>query len=182
MRIISGKYKRRFIKPPKNLPVRPTTDLARESLFNILVNKTDLEGKEILDLFSGTGAVSYEFMSRGTKSSLAVDSNYGSVKFIKKTAADFEMKGLTAIKGDVFKFLSGSRLTFDIIFADPPYDMENLDTLPDLVFENKLLKKGGYFILEHPKIYDFSNHPNFLEHRKYGKVNFSFFVNEEDKI
>ncbi len=178
MRIISGKYKRRFIKPPKDLPVRPTTDLARESLFNILENKLELNGKEVLDLFSGTGAVSYEFISRGCKSVLAVDANYRCTQFIKKTASEFEMKDLSIIKGDVFKFLAKTHLTFDIIFADPPYELENLDTLPDLVFDNKLLKTDGIFVLEHPKVYDFSGHPNFLEHRKYGKVNFSFFENK----
>jgi 16S rRNA (guanine(966)-N(2))-methyltransferase RsmD len=176
MRIISGKYKRRFITPPKNLPVRPTTDLARESLFNILENKTDLEEKSVLDLFSGTGAVSYEFISRGCKNVLAIDSNYRCTQFIKKTASEFEMKTLSTIKGDVFNFLSRTKLSFDIIFADPPYDLENLDTLPHLIFKNNILKDNGYFILEHPKIYDFSNHPNFLEHRKYGKVNFTFFL------
>jgi 16S rRNA (guanine(966)-N(2))-methyltransferase RsmD len=180
MRIISGKFKRRFITPPRNLPVRPTTDLARESLFNILESKTELEGKEILDLFSGTGAVSYEFMSRGVKRALAVDNHYKCVQFIRKTASEFEMKELNIIKGDVFKFLTNTNLCFDLIFADPPYDMENLDILPDLVFANHLLKESGYFILEHPKIYDFSSHPNFLEHRKYGKVNFTFFMNGED--
>ena len=180
MRIISGKFKRRFITPPKDLPVRPTTDLARESLFNILLSKTALEGKTVLDLFSGTGAVSYEFMSRGCRSTLAVDANYKCVQFIKKTAGEFEMKELTTLKGDVFKFLERTSLRFDLIFADPPYDMETLDKLPDLIFQKDLLKKEGYFILEHPKVYDFSGHPNFLEHRKYGKVNFSFFMNQED--
>jgi len=180
MRIIAGKYKRRFITPPKNLPVRPTTDLARESLFNILTSKIDLTGKTVLDLFSGTGAVSYEFISRGCKQVLAVDVNYQCVKFIRKTSSAFEMNELSVIKGDVFKFLTKTRLTFDLIFADPPYDLELLKTLPDLVFEKDLLRLGGYFILEHPKIYDFSNHPNFLEHRKYGKVNFTFFRNIED--
>ena len=178
MRIISGKYKRRLIKPPKDLPVRPTTDMARESLFNILENKTDFEGKSVLDLFSGTGAVSYEFVSRGCKDVLAVDSNFKCVQFIKKTASEFEMKDLLTIKGDVFKFLSRTKSSFDIIFADPPYDLENLDTIPELVFSNNLLNENGIFILEHPKIYDFSNHPKFVDHRKYGKVNFSFFENK----
>jgi len=161
------------------LPVRPTTDLARESLFNILSSKTDMEGKDVLDLFSGTGAVSYEFISRGCKNVLAVDANYRCTRFISKTASEFEMKDLNIIKGDVFKFLRNTHLTFDIIFADPPYDLETLQTLPALVFDNKLLKPDGFFILEHPKIYDFSEHPNFLEHRKYGKVNFTFFVNNQ---
>ncbi len=178
MRIISGKYKRRLIKPPKDLPVRPTTDMARESLFNILENKIDFEGKSVLDLFSGTGAISYEFISRGCKDVLAVDSNFRCVQFIKKTASEFEMKDLLTIKGDVFRFLSKTKSSFDIIFADPPYDLENLDTIPDLVFSNNLLNEKGIFILEHPKIYDFSDHPLFVDHRKYGKVNFSFFENK----
>ena len=175
MRIIAGEYKRRFIHPPKNLPVRPTTDLARESLFNILNNMVEWQGKSVLDLFSGTGAVSYEFVSRGCANVMAIDSNYQCVSFIKKTAADFNMENLKVMRSDVFRFLKSAALSFDIVFADPPYAMEGIDKLPDLVFENNLLNKEGIFILEHPRTYDFSGHARFNEHRKYGKVNFTFF-------
>ncbi len=175
MRIIAGEYKRRFIHPPKNLPVRPTTDLARESLFNILNNMVEWQGKSVLDLFSGTGAVSYEFISRGCNNVLAIDSNYQCVSFIKKTAAEFSMENLKVMRSDVFRFLKSTALSFDIVFADPPYAMEEIDKLPDLVFGNNLLNDEGIFILEHPRSYDFSEHPCFVEHRKYGKVNFTFF-------
>ena len=175
MRIIAGIYKRRFIHPPKNLPVRPTTDLARESLFNILNNKTYWNDKKVMDLFSGTGAVSYEFISRGVGSVLAVDSNYQCTSFIKKTASEFEMESLKVMRIDVFRFLKRTNNSFDIIFADPPYDLEGIEFLPDLIFDKKLLNTDGLFVLEHPRSYDFSNHPRFEEHRKYGKVNFTFF-------
>ena len=175
MRIIGGTFKRRFIHPPKNLPVRPTTDLARESLFNILNNILYWEEKNVLDLFSGTGAVSYEFVSRGCKNVLAVDSNYQCTAFIKKTAAEFEMENLRVTRADVFRFLKSVAISFDIIFADPPYSIEGIDLLPGLVFDNNLLKPEGIFVLEHPAAYDFSDHPRFREHRKYGKVNFTFF-------
>jgi len=175
MRIIAGKYKRRFIHPPKNLPVRPTTDLARESLFNILNNMVDWDGKKVLDLFSGTGAVSYEFISRGCESVLAIDANYQCVSFVKKTAAEFEMNSLKVMRSNVFRFIKGVKISFDLIFADPPYDLEGIELLPELIFENNLLSESGIFILEHPRDYDFSDHPRFEEHRKYGKVNFTFF-------
>ena len=175
MRIIAGTFKRRFIHPPTNLPVRPTTDLARESLFNILWNKIDFENKQVLDLFSGTGAVSYEFISRGSKSVIAVDANYKCTSFIKKTADEFGMNTLKVMKTDVFRFLKSAKISFDIIFADPPYDMEGVDLLPNLIFDNHILNTNGIFILEHPKTYDFSENPHFDEHRKYGKVNFTFF-------
>jgi len=175
MRIIAGEYKRRFIHPPANLPVRPTTDLARESLFNILNNIVEWQGKSVLDLFAGTGAVSYEFISRGCDRVLAVDSNFQCVSFIKKTASSFEMDNLKVMRTDVFRFLKSAKINFDIIFADPPYEMEGIDKLPGLIFDNDLLAGNGIFVLEHPRKYDFSEHPHFNEHRKYGKVNFSFF-------
>ena len=178
MRIIAGKYNRRFIKPPKDLPVRPTTDLARESLFNILNSRFDLEGKSVLDLFSGTGAVAYEFVSRGCGEVWAVDSNNRCTSFIKKTVAEFQIDELTVFRNDVFKFLQTVKKKFDIIFADPPYDMEQLDLLPKIVMESHLLNEGGVFVLEHSKVYNFSSYPGFTDHRKYGKVNFSFFQPE----
>ncbi len=175
MRIIGGTFKRRFIYPPKNLPVRPTTDLARESLFNILNNTVYWEGQKVLDLFSGTGAVSYEFLSRGCESVLAVDSNYQCTSFIKKTAGEFKMNNLKVMRTDVFRFLKSAKIKFDIIFADPPYSLEEIALLPDMIFDNNLLNPEGIFVLEHPISFDFSEHSHFKEHRKYGKVNFSFF-------
>jgi 16S rRNA (guanine(966)-N(2))-methyltransferase RsmD len=175
MRIIGGKYGRRNIRPPKNLPVRPTTDLAKESLFNILSNKTEFQDKLALDLFSGTGSIAFEFASRGCKEVIAVDKDYQCSRFIKSAAADFGMENLHTIRGDVFRFIQSSSGKFDLIFADPPYALAGIDTLSRLVFENDLLKAEGWLIIEHPREIDFSEQPHFVEHRKYGKVNFSFF-------
>lgn len=175
MRIISGSHRGRKIHAPKNLPVRPTTDLAKESLFNILHNQFDIEELEILDLFAGTGSISYEFASRGAHSVLAVDVNYACVKFITDTAGKLDMTQIKTIKGNVFRVLEQMNRKFDIIFADPPYDMEGIDNIPDLVFMNQLLKEGGRLIVEHPADIDFSSHEQFDQHRKYSKVNFSFF-------
>ncbi len=180
MRIVGGKYKRRIISPPKSLPVRPTTDLAKESLFNILNNITDLDGKSALDLFSGTGNIAYELVSRGAASVLSVELNFNCVKFIKQTAAGFEMDELQVMRSDVFRFLKTSRQTFDLIFADPPYALENIPEIPELIFSTNKLNKGGWLIIEHPRTVDFSEHPFFDSHRNYGKVNFSFFYYPEE--
>jgi len=175
MRIIGGKYAKRIIHPPRNLPVRPTTDLAKESLFNILKNKINLEEKTVLDLFAGTGALSYEFASRGCKSVIAVDINYQSLKFIKQTATSFGMNQIKPVRSDVFRFINSCRTKFDLIFADPPYDMENIPHISQTVFENELLNSNGWLIVEHPKTVDFSGEKFFVKHRRYGHVNFSFF-------
>jgi len=175
MRIIGGKFGRRIIKPPKNLPVRPTTDLAKESLFNILRHKADLEGKVALDLFAGTGSLSYEFASRGCASVLSVDLNYRCIQFIKDTARSFEMQQLQALKMDVFKFIKSTQSTFDIIFADPPYDLPNISEIGPLVWAHGLLNEDGILVIEHPGTIDLSSQTGFLEHRKYGHVNFSLF-------
>ena len=175
MRIVSGKYKGRLIRPPKKITARPTTDFAKENLFNILETRIDFAGKEILDLFSGTGNISYEFISRGSKSVLAVEKNYLHLQFIKKTANELEMPELKVIKKDVFKFLKSSPQKFDIIFADPPYQLKEIDQIPSIIFENNVLKENGFLILEHSKDSNFSEHPNFYEIRNYGSVNFSFF-------
>ncbi len=180
MRIISGKYGRRLIKPPKNLPVRPTTDMAKESLFNILSNKINFEEKSVLDLFSGTGAISYEFISRGCAPVTSVELNFQCVKFIRSTSANFQMESHKVIRSEVFRFLKSIRNKYDIIFADPPYVLENIDEISKLVFDNDLLNNGGLLIVEHPREVDFSNQKYFLEHRKYGKVNFSFFYYSTD--
>lgn len=182
MRIISGKYKGRRIQAPKNLPVRPTTDMAKESLFNILNNYFNFGGLKILDLFSGTGNVSYEFASRGAESIISVDGDFGCVNFIKKTASEFDMN-ITAIKSDVFKFLEKSKNTYDIIFADPPYGLEQKDfeKILDLIFENKLLDLEGMLIVEHSKFTNLEHKENFSFSKAYGGSIFSFFEFEQEE-
>ena len=172
MRIISGSHKGRNIIAPGNLHVRPTTDI-----FNILHNQWELKGVEVLDLFSGIGSISYEFASRGAGSVIAVDLNYSCVRFITDTSKKLEFHQIKPIKADVFRFLTKINASFDIIFADPPYDMEGIDKIPDLIFENNLLKSEGNLVIEHPAGIDFSSHPGFDQHRKYSRVNFSFFSN-----
>jgi len=171
MRIIGGMYGRRIIKPPKNLPVRPTTDLAKESLFNILNNKIDFEGKSVLDIFAGTGAISFEFISRGCSPVVSVDLNFQCTKFIKSTSANLKMENHKVIRSEVFRFLKSNKKKFDIIFADPPYAMENFSDIVRLVFDRNMLNHNGLLIIEHPREIDFSEEKHFLEQRKYGKVN-----------
>lgn len=178
MRVISGKYKRRNIIPPKNLPVRPTTDMAKESLFNILSNRIDFTGLQVLDLFAGTGNMSYEFVSRGVDEVISVDTNYKCISFIKQTAEKLAMTQLKVVKQDVFKFVKSCSKKFDIIFADPPYSLENINEIAELIFENNLLNEGGLLIIEHPRTINFDNHKNLLEHRNYGSVNFSIFISK----
>lgn len=176
MRIISGNNKGKRINPPKTLPVRPTTDFAKEGLFNILNNKIYFDEITVLDLFSGTGSISFEFASRQAKQITAIDSNYHCVEFIRKTAKELNYDKLRPLKSNVFKFLSGTQNTFDLIFADPPYDMEEIEKIPALIFDNHVLNEDGIFILEHSRNLSFEEHPHFSEHRKYGNVNFSFFT------
>jgi 16S rRNA (guanine(966)-N(2))-methyltransferase RsmD len=179
MRIIQGKNKGRHIQTPANLPVRPTTDLGKESLFNILNNYFFFDKITVLDLFAGTGNISYEFASRGAISVTAVDNYQGCSDFIRKTAEKLQYNNLLVVSGDVFSFVERMRQQFDIIFADPPYNLKGLEKIVAYVFDNQLLKTSGWLIIEHPKEYDFSQHPNFYEHRKYGKLNFTFLVNFE---
>ena len=181
MRIIGGKYGRRVIKPPKNLPVRPTTDLAKESLFNILNHRIDFTDKVALDLFSGTGALSYELASRGCKEVIAVEQNFQCLKFITKTAGDFGITSIKALRYDVFKFIKSTPKKFDFIFADPPYALGNISEISELVFTNQLLAENGWLVVEHPKEVNFSNQDYFYEHRRYGQVNFSFFNYSDSK-
>lgn len=176
MRIISGLYKGRRITAPKKLPVRPTTDMAKESLFNILNNQYYFDEISVLDLFSGTGNISYEFASRGTEHITAVDDNYGCIKFINETAESFDMN-ITTIKSDVFKFLEKAQQKYSIIFADPPYDLptEVFAKIPELIFQNDLLEDDGLLIVEHSKHTSLS-HLNHYSHSKgYGGNMFSFF-------
>ena len=175
MRIIGGTHGGRVIRTPSNLPVRPTTDLAKESLFNILNNRIDFEGLRILDLFSGTGNISYEFASRGALEVVAVENNFKCCHFIKTTAVSFGFSQVQVVKSDVFSFLSGEMLPFDIIFSDAPFESGNLEDIPRLVFENGLLLKEGWLIIEHEPRKNFSGFQYFCERREYGRVNFSFF-------
>ncbi len=177
MRIISGTYKGRKIVAPAKLPVRPTTDMAKEALFNILNNQYYFDDISVLDLFSGTGNISYEFASRGTEDITAVDDNYGCIKFINSTAENFEMP-IKTIKSDVFKFLENFAQQFNIIFADPPYDfdVEIFSKIPELVFKNNLLEEEGLLIIEHSKHTDLSHLEHYSHSKKYGGNMFSFFI------
>lgn len=175
MRIISGSHKGRILRPPLGLPVRPTTDLAKESLFNILNNYLDFESIRVLDLFSGTGNISLEFASRGAVSVVCVDVNQRCTEYVQKTAIELKINTLSVIRGDVFHFLQKASGAFDVIFADPPYDMPEREKVLDVLFANNFLASDGWFIMEHDKYINFKNHPRFSEERKYGKVHFSFF-------
>ncbi|WP_299052234.1 RsmD family RNA methyltransferase [uncultured Polaribacter sp.] len=178
MRIISGKHKSRRLSAPKNLPVRPTTDMAKESLFNILNNTYFFDNIAVIDLFAGTGNISYEFASRGTKDINAVDAHFGCIKFINQTAEQLELP-IKTFKSDVYKFLEKTPLKVDVIFADPPYDFEESEFLKivDLVFERGLLNEEGVLIVEHSKHTDLSNHKNHSYDKRYGGNVFSFFEN-----
>ena len=175
MRIIRGKHQRRQITAPSNLPVRPTTDMAKESLFNILENHVDFEDIIVLDLFFFIFNISYELVSRGCPRVTAVDENNNCIKFIRETATKLNMEELVAIRSDVFRFIPMHKVKYDLIFADPPYDSQHYDLLVSLIFEHNLLKEDGMLVVEHNKFIDFKDHPRFVEQRRYGKVNFSFF-------
>ncbi len=174
MRIISGSHRGRQIFPDKNFSARPTTDFAKENLFNILTNYIDFEEIRVLDLFSGTGSISYEFASRGAHEIISVEANYKHYAFILKTAKELGFKNMKIYKTDVFiacKKLKGQK--FDIIFADPPYNLDKIQEIPATIFDNDLLGENGIAIIEHPERIQFSTHPRFSEHRQYGSVNFS---------
>jgi 16S rRNA (guanine(966)-N(2))-methyltransferase RsmD len=176
MRIISGKYKSRRFEAPKSFKARPTTDFAKENLFNVITNRIDLEGMAALDLFAGTGSISFELLSRGCKEVVCVEKEVAHYAFIKKVKTELENEDLIAIKGDVFRFIKLCKQTFDFIFADPPYSLKNLDKIPEMILSNDLLKTNGIFVMEHPKEYDFSVLPYFSQKRVYGAVNFSIFI------
>jgi 16S rRNA (guanine(966)-N(2))-methyltransferase RsmD len=176
MRIISGKYKGKRLQAPKKLPVRPTTDMAKEALFNILANHYDFDEIDVLDLFAGTGNISFEFASRGVDNIVSVDKDYGCVKFIAAVARELDMN-IRTFRDDAYKFLEKNTLQFDLIFADPPYQFEDKDfkKLVGLVFGNKLLREEGMLVVEHSKFTDLSDMPHFREQRRYGGSVFSFF-------
>ncbi|MGN6397174.1 MAG: 16S rRNA (guanine(966)-N(2))-methyltransferase RsmD [Mucilaginibacter sp.] len=177
MRIIGGRLRGLRLNPPKNLPVRPTTDLAKEALFNILQNKIEFEGIRVLDLFSGTGNISMEFASRGAAQVVSVDRSIHCVNYLKDAARQHELNNIKVYKDDVFKYLLLESDKFDLIFADPPYDLNRIPELPKLIFDRKLLLPGGLLIVEHQSMQNLSGHPAFVEQRKYGHSSFSFFGN-----
>jgi 16S rRNA (guanine966-N2)-methyltransferase len=175
LRIIGGRYKGRKIVPPGNLKARPTTDFARESLFNILNNRIDFENITVLDLFSGTGSISYEFASRGAVAVHLIEKDVKHIAGIRRIIKEMEIPNIRPIHIDVKTYLRACKFKYDIVFADPPYELSWLRNLPDLIFEADVIKEEGFFILEHPKSMNFVSHKLFFEHRNYGGVNFSFF-------
>ncbi|MCX6311121.1 MAG: RsmD family RNA methyltransferase [Bacteroidetes bacterium] len=181
MRIISGTRKGRQITAPSSLPVRPTTDFAKEGLFNVLVNRVDFEELKVLDLFAGTGNISYEFASRGCKDITCVDNDSRCLKFIMETSIKLEFPKFKTIRADVFTFLKSAKGNWNLIFVDPPYeDVDKTGTIPALIFEKGILAKGGLLIIEHPERIHFTDRTHLIETRKYGKVNFSFFGEKEE--
>ena len=182
MRIISGKYKGRRIFPPKGLPVRPTTDMSKEALFNVLNNHFSFEGLKILDLFSGTGNISFEFASRGSTPITSVDADFGCVKFIKQVATEYDFN-IAATKSDVFTFLDRNKATYDIIFEDPPYtlDQKIFDKIVLTIFEKSILQEDGMMIIEHSKYTKLNHLIHFSFQKSYGGSIFSFFEFEKSE-
>jgi 16S rRNA (guanine(966)-N(2))-methyltransferase RsmD len=175
LRIIGGKYKGRRINPVTGLKARPTTDFAREGLFDILSNRIDFESVSVLDLFSGTGCIGFEFASRGAKIVHLIEKDLKHISGIRHIVREIGFANIKAVHIDVKAFLKTCKYKYDIVFADPPYDLPWLKNVPDLVMDSKVLSEEGIFILEHPRSMDFKNHILFFEHRNYGSVNFSFF-------
>ncbi len=175
MRIISGTHKGRILTPPRNLRARPTTDFAKENLFNVLVGLVDIEDCDVLDLFAGTGSVSYELASRGARSVTAVEINAVHYNFIRSTAASLAFVNFFPVKANVFNYLNACARQFDLIFSDAPYDLPDSERVIELIFSRGLLRSGGILIFEHSDAQDFSSHPRFLQSRTYGSVNFSIF-------
>ena len=175
MRIITGKYKGRHFEIPRSFKARPTTDFAKENIFNVLIQYVDFDEATALDLFSGTGSITLELLSRSCSQVVSVELDRDHHRFITDCLKKLGTEACIPLRGDVFRFLKSCHQQFDFIFADPPYALKELPTIPDIVFEKDLLKPEGIFVLEHGKDYDFSNHPHFVEHRSYGSVNFSLF-------
>ena len=177
MRIISGKHGGRRFNPPAKMPyTRPTTDVAKEGLFNVLQNNLDLHSIRSLDLFGGTGSISYELASRGVEDLTIVEKDRNMANFIEQTAAALKIDGFKLVKTDVFKFLDRCTEKFDLIFAGPPYALANIDDLPRLIFEKELLNKNGWFILEHTTRNDYHDHPYYKLSKNYGTTIFSIFI------
>ena len=179
MRIITGQYKGRHFDIPRSFKARPTTDFAKENIFNVLNAYIDFEDAMALDLFSGTGSISLELLSRGCKNVVSVEADRDHYAFIKQCLAKLGTDRCITIRGDVFRFLKTCHQQFDFIFADPPYALKQLKEIPDIVLSGNLLTDDGIFVFEHGKDYDFSSHPHFVEHRSYGSVNFSLCTSRE---
>lgn len=174
MRIINGTHRGRRITAPKNIPSRPTTDMAKEALFNMLNNTYYIEDLKVLDLFSGTGNIGYEFSSRGAKSVTAVELNRHCCRFIEKTIEELDLTQMNVVKMDVLSFLERHQQKYDVIYADPPYDYEQYPQIIEFVFKNELLNEDGMLILEHDQSQSFEAHERFDKHKRYGHVNLSF--------
>ena len=175
MRVITGIYKGRHFDIPRTFKARPTTDFAKENIFNVLTGYLDLEGATALDLFSGTGSITLELLSRGCRQVVSVEMDRDHHRFITDCLKKLNTNACLPLRADVFRFLNSCHSQFDFIFADPPYALKELPRIPDLVLEKGLLKEGGIMVFEHGKDHDFSQHPRFIEHRAYGSVNFSLF-------
>lgn len=175
MRIITGKYKGRHFDIPRAFKARPTTDFAKENIFNVMTGYLDFEDAHALDLFAGTGSISLELLSRGCSQVVSVEADRDHAGFIRQCFEKLKDDNCVLIRGDVFRFIKGCHQQFDLIFADPPYALETLSRIPDLVLQSGLLKPDGVFVFEHGKQNDFSQTPGFIEHRAYGSVNFSIF-------
>ena len=176
MRIISGKYKSRRFDIPKNFKARPTTDFAKENIFNVIGNLLDLEGTSALDLFAGTGSISFELLSRGCREVVCVEKDAAHYAFIKKVKDELKTDQLQTLRADALKYIVSVKRTFDFIFADPPYSLKELPQIPERILSHHLLNPNGIFVMEHPKEYDFSHLPGFSQRRVYGAVNFSIFI------
>jgi 16S rRNA (guanine966-N2)-methyltransferase len=175
MRIIGGRLKGIRFNAPESLPVRPTTDMAKEALFNILYNTYDFDSCDVLDLFCGTGNISFEFASRGINKVTAVDKHSGCVYWVKSVIQKYGLEQIDVQKGDVFKFLEQHKAAYQIIFADPPYNLPTIPLIPELVMKNNLLTDNGMLIVEHPSLLKLNNLPGYTETRRYGNSSFSFF-------
>ncbi|MGD9557540.1 MAG: RsmD family RNA methyltransferase [Mangrovibacterium sp.] len=175
MRIVGGKFKGRQFDPGKKFSSRPTTDMAKENLFNILQNRIDFEAIRVLDLFAGTGSISFEFASRGCPDVTSVEVNYHHYNFITKIIREIGTPAIRPVKANVFRFIEQTTESFDLVFADPPFDLPGFAGIPEKIFAAGVMAKGGIFILEHSGSFDFSNLPGWKEMRNYGTVHFSFF-------
>lgn len=181
MRIIGGRFKARRFHPPDNIPTRPTTDFAKQGLFNVIDNYFNFENLVVLDLFAGTGSISYEFASRGCTDITSVEIFPRCADFIRKTSRELGLSNHQIIQMDVFQFMATARRKYDIIFAGPPYPLENLAQIPDHIFSHQLVEGNGWFVLEHNPQHDFQQHPHYVKQKEYGTTIFSIFANEPAK-
>lgn len=181
MRVITGKYKGKHFEVPRTFKARPTTDFAKENLFNVLRAYIDFEETRALDLFAGTGSITLELLSRGCPEVVCVERDRAHFGFLSKMFRSLDDEAVTPICGDALKFITKSSRSFDLVFADPPFALREISEIPDRVMSSQLVAPDGLFVLEHGKTNDFSQHPNFIEHRAYGSVNFSFFRHNKEQ-